>query len=138
MICFSRFKCPALPFLTAVILLLAPSTLPAFPQPSLSIGSGNITGANYAVSSAIAKIFNRKRADYGMRNHSVNCLTKVPSLGRGCSLRSCFWSVAPLRIMFLTVLRARLNLRAISRIALPSLKYARRTLLMVSTISISF
>jgi TRAP transporter TAXI family solute receptor len=52
-------------------LLLAPATLPAFEQPPLSIGSGNGTGADYAASSAIAKIFNRKSAEYGMRLATV-------------------------------------------------------------------
>lgn len=72
MICFSRLRPTTLPILTAVIVLLVPSTLPAFSQPSLSISSGNTTGANYAVSSAIAKVFNRKSAAYGMRISTVS------------------------------------------------------------------
>lgn len=72
MICFSRFMHTALPFLITVIVLLAPATLPAFPQPSIYISSGNTTGASYAASSAISKIFNRKSADYGIRISSVS------------------------------------------------------------------
>lgn len=72
MICFSRFMHVTLPLLAAVTVLLAPVTLPAFPQPSLSISSGNTTGASYATSSAISKIFNRKSADYGMRIATVS------------------------------------------------------------------
>ncbi len=72
MSCFSRFKHTTLALMFSVIVLLAPATLPAFPQPSLSISSGNTTGANYAVSSAIAKIFNRKAVENGMRIASVS------------------------------------------------------------------
>lgn len=72
MICFSRFMLVTLPLLAAVTVLLAPVTLPAFQRPSLFISSGNTTGASYAVSSAIAKIFNRKSADYGIRLSSVS------------------------------------------------------------------
>jgi len=68
---FSRFMHASLCLLTAVTVLLAPVAVPAFPQPSLAISSGNTTGANYAVSSAIAKIFNRKAADYGVRLATV-------------------------------------------------------------------
>ncbi|MHB8059089.1 MAG: TAXI family TRAP transporter solute-binding subunit [Desulfuromonadaceae bacterium] len=95
MICFFRFKCPALPFLTAVILLLAPATLPAFPQPSLSIGSGNITGANYAVSSAIAKIFNRKSADYGMRISTASSQGSVADINNVAGGEAAF-GIAPI------------------------------------------
>ncbi len=53
--------------LVSALLLLTPTPLPAFPQPTLSIASGPVTGADYAVASAVAKIFNRRRVDYGMR-----------------------------------------------------------------------
>lgn len=72
---FARFMNGALSVFVAVTFLLVPVGAFAFPQPSIVISSGNATGANYAVSSAIAKIFNRKAADYGMR------LTTTPSEG---------------------------------------------------------
>jgi len=72
---FSRFMLATLLSLTAATVLLARVTASAFPQPSVAISSGNTTGANYAVSSALAKIFNRKAADYGMR------LATIPSEG---------------------------------------------------------
>ncbi len=52
--------------LLPALLLMTPTPLPAFPQPALSITSGPVTGADYAVASAVAKIFNRRRVDYGM------------------------------------------------------------------------
>lgn len=67
MICPPRFKHAALPMLSVVALLLAPAPLPAFQQPSLAISSGDTTSTNYAASSAVAKLFNRKSAEYGMR-----------------------------------------------------------------------
>lgn len=67
-----RFMPVTLPFAAVILLLAAPATLTAFPQPSISISSGNTTGANYAASSAIAKIFNRKSADYGIRIATVS------------------------------------------------------------------
>ncbi len=55
-------------FLAALALtLLPPAELPAFQQPALSIASGNVTGAYYAVASAIAKVVNRKPAEQGVR-----------------------------------------------------------------------
>jgi len=61
-----------LPLLAAVVsLLLTPAAISAFEPPALSIGSGNVTGAYYAVSSAIAKIFNRRSAEFGMRLATV-------------------------------------------------------------------
>ncbi len=63
-------------------LLLAPAALPAFQQPALSISSGNASGADCAVSSAIAKIFNRKSAEYGMR------LIRVESEGSQANIDS--------------------------------------------------
>jgi uncharacterized protein len=61
--------------LASVLMLLTPAALCAFTQPSLSISSGNQTGAAYAVANAITKIFNRKCGEYGMR------LAAVPSQG---------------------------------------------------------
>ncbi len=69
---FFRLMHANLPLLTVVVVLLAPVTLPAFQQPSLSISSGITTGANYTASSAIAKIFNRKSTDYGMRITTIS------------------------------------------------------------------
>ncbi len=72
MLSLPRFTRVTLLLLSAsACLLLAPAALPAFQQPALSIGSGNGTGADYAVSSAIAKIFNRKSAEYRMRLATV-------------------------------------------------------------------
>ncbi|SNB47107.1 TAXI family TRAP transporter solute-binding subunit [Geobacter sp. DSM 9736] len=51
----------------ALIILAMPAPLSAFTQQSLSVVSGNTTGSYYAVSSALAKIFNRRSADYGVR-----------------------------------------------------------------------
>ncbi|RQW76756.1 MAG: TAXI family TRAP transporter solute-binding subunit [Geobacter sp.] len=68
---FSTLMHVALSLLTTSTVLLAPAILPAFPQPSLSITSGNTTGSYYAASSAIAKIFNRKSADYEIRIETV-------------------------------------------------------------------
>lgn len=65
--CCSRILQGIFPLLVAAFSLLAPAKLPAFQQPSLAISSGETTNANYAASSAIAKIFNRKSADYGKR-----------------------------------------------------------------------
>ncbi len=67
---FSMLKQASLPLLVAGM-LLTPAVLPAFPQPSLSISSGNATGTYYAASSAIAKIFNRKAVEYGIRVATV-------------------------------------------------------------------
>jgi TRAP transporter TAXI family solute receptor len=72
MLYFHRFMHATLLFLATVSVLLAPYIASAFPQPSVAISSGNTTGANYAVSSAIAKMFNRKAADYGMRIATVS------------------------------------------------------------------
>ncbi|RNC68267.1 MAG: TAXI family TRAP transporter solute-binding subunit [Desulfuromonadales bacterium] len=69
--CRSRLVQTTLTLFSAAIVLLAPATVPAFTQPSLSISAGNVTGANYAASSAIAKIFNRKSAEYGVRLSTV-------------------------------------------------------------------
>ena len=72
MVRLPRLARALLPLLAAVISLpLAPAALPAFEQPALSIGSGNMTGAYYAVSSAIAKLFNRQSAEFGMRLATV-------------------------------------------------------------------
>lgn len=75
MICPIRFKHAALPLLSAVALLLAPAALPAFQQPSVVISSGDTTSTNYAASSAVAKLFNRKSAEYGLR------VSAMPSQG---------------------------------------------------------
>jgi TRAP transporter TAXI family solute receptor len=64
-----------LSLLTAALVLLTPSLLPAFTQPTLSISSGSQTGTVSAVSNAITKIFNRKAGEYGYR------LAAVPSEG---------------------------------------------------------
>jgi len=72
---FSLFVSVPLTLLTTAILLLQPVTAAAFSQPSLSISTGNSTGTYYAVSSALAKIFNRKCADYGVR------ISTAPSQG---------------------------------------------------------
>jgi TRAP transporter TAXI family solute receptor len=72
---FSLFMPVPLTLLTMAILLLQPTAAPAFSQPSLVISTGNSTGTYYAVSNALAKIFNRKSADYGVR------LTTVASQG---------------------------------------------------------
>lgn len=71
MLSLLRFTRVTLLLLSAGACLLVPAALPAFQQPALSIGSGNVTGADYAVSSAIAKIFNRRSAEYGMRLATV-------------------------------------------------------------------
>lgn len=57
--------------LTAVTVLSAPAALFAFPQSSLTISAGNPTGTYYAVSSAIAKTFNPKSAEHGVRLATV-------------------------------------------------------------------
>jgi TRAP transporter TAXI family solute receptor len=61
---------PLIP-LTAALFLFLPATVTAFPQPSLVISTGNSTGTYYAVSNAIAKVFNRTCADYGVRISSL-------------------------------------------------------------------
>ncbi len=75
MICPNRFKHAALPLVSAMALLLTPATLPAFQQPSIVISSGDTTSTNYAASSAVAKLFNRKSAEYGLR------VSAMPSQG---------------------------------------------------------
>lgn len=90
MICFSRFMQATLPLLATVALTLAPSALPAFPQPSLSISAGNTTGANYAASSAITKIFNRKAADYGMRISTVSSQGSVDDIDNVAAGKTAF------------------------------------------------
>lgn len=70
MIRFSWFALAILPLVTASV-LSAPSVLFAFPQSSIAISAGYTTGTYYAASSAIAKIFNRKSADYGVRLATV-------------------------------------------------------------------
>jgi TRAP transporter TAXI family solute receptor len=53
--------------LSAVVLvLIAPRPLAAF-HPSHSISSGVVTGAYYPAASAVAKMFNRKSQEYGVR-----------------------------------------------------------------------
>jgi nicotinic acid phosphoribosyltransferase len=47
--------------------LLVPAAAPAFEQPSLSIAAGNVTGAAYVAAAAVAKIFNRRSSEYGIR-----------------------------------------------------------------------
>ena len=69
--CRARFMQTPLTLFLAALVLLAPGTAPAFTQPSLAISSGNDTGGYYAISSAIAKIFNRKSAEYGVRIATV-------------------------------------------------------------------
>jgi TRAP transporter TAXI family solute receptor len=49
------------------LVLLPPTELPAFQRPVLVIASGNVTGAYYAVASAISKVVNRKPAEQGVR-----------------------------------------------------------------------
>jgi len=88
--CFSRFMHTILPLLAAVIVVLAPAILPAFPQPSISISSGNTIGANYTASSAIAKIFNRKSADYGMRIATVSTQGSVADVNSVVDGKSSF------------------------------------------------
>src|SRR5512140_3535196 len=86
--CFSRLLRAALPPLAAAAVLLSPVALPAFPQPSLPVSSGNTTGTYYAASSAIAKIFNRKAVDYGMRIATVSTqgsVANVDSVLQGAS-----------------------------------------------------
>ncbi|AAR36064.1 TAXI family TRAP transporter solute-binding subunit [Geobacter sulfurreducens] len=80
MTCFSRFIPLKLSLLAAVTLLLTPAALPAFPQHTLSIGSGNTTGSYYVSSSAIAKIFNRRSAEYGMRLATVSSQGSVANV----------------------------------------------------------
>ena len=78
-----RFTRVSLLLLSAgVYLLLAAAILPAFQQPALFISSGDVTGGDYVASSGIAKIFNRKSAEYGMR------LATVPSEGSAASIDS--------------------------------------------------
>lgn len=72
MVSFLRITRVSLLLLSAgAYLMLAPAVLSAFQQPALSISSGNVTGSYYVASSAIAKIFNRKSAEYGMRLATV-------------------------------------------------------------------
>jgi TRAP transporter TAXI family solute receptor len=69
-----------------LIVLTAPRSLPAFPHGSHSIGAGPVTGTYYAASSAIAKVFNRKSADYGIRLATVESqgsLANVEAVLRG-------------------------------------------------------
>ncbi len=80
MICFLRLMRTVL--LAAVTLLSVPAVLSAFPQKSLPISSGNITGSSYVASSAIAKIFNRRSTDYGVR------LSSLPSQGSVANVES--------------------------------------------------
>ncbi|MRR33598.1 TAXI family TRAP transporter solute-binding subunit [bacterium] len=77
---FPRFIRAFLPLLAAAAVLLSPVALPAFPQPSLSISSGNTTGTYYAASSAIAKIFNRKAVEYDMRIATVSTQGSVANV----------------------------------------------------------
>jgi TRAP transporter TAXI family solute receptor len=63
-------RAPAATLLLASILATLPwpgAAARAFHEPSLALGSGNVTGAYYVASSAVAKIFNRRSADYGIR-----------------------------------------------------------------------
>lgn len=61
-----------LPSLTAIVILLTfAAEVAAFPEPTTTITSGTTTGSYYAAASAVAKIFNRKSADYRMRLATV-------------------------------------------------------------------
>lgn len=64
------------------MLLLSPTALCAFVQPSLSISSGNQTGAVYAVANAITKVFNRKCDEYGKRFEAVASQGSVADINR--------------------------------------------------------
>ncbi len=76
------------PLATLLLLLvlafavLTPAPVRAFQQPSLSIGAGSVTGAYYVAGSAVAKVFNRRSPEYGVR------LTTVPSEGSRANIDS--------------------------------------------------
>ena len=60
-----RFLLPIL--LAALVALIQPNDAASFDEPMLSIGTGNITGVYYAAGSAVAKMHNKKRKEYGVR-----------------------------------------------------------------------
>ena len=65
MISVVRFLLPIL--LAALVALIQPNDAASFDEPMLSIGTGNITGVYYAAGSAVAKMHNKKRKEYGVR-----------------------------------------------------------------------
>jgi len=73
---FPRF----LALLSAVSLLSAPLTLPAFEHPFLTISSGTTTGSYYAAASAVAKVFNRNSAALGVRLATVASAGSVANI----------------------------------------------------------
>jgi len=60
-----RFLLPVL--LAAFFVLIQPDNAPCFDEPMLTISTGNVTGVYYAAGSAVAKMHNRKRQEYGLR-----------------------------------------------------------------------
>jgi TRAP-type uncharacterized transport system substrate-binding protein len=60
-----RFLLPVL--LTPFLAFFQTNQAAAFDEPMLAISTGNITGVYYAAGSAVAKMHNRKRQEYGLR-----------------------------------------------------------------------
>jgi TRAP transporter TAXI family solute receptor len=55
-------------FLLALFLVaLLPASLPAFHERGLRVAAGDVTGSDYPAAGAIAKVFNRKGGEHGMR-----------------------------------------------------------------------
>ena len=60
-----RFLLPVL--LAAFLAFFQTDQAAAFDEPMMAIGTGNVTGVYYAAGSAVAKMHNRKRQEYGLR-----------------------------------------------------------------------
>ena len=65
MISALRFLLPVL--LATLVTLIQPDDVASFDEPMLTIRTGNVTGVYYAAGSAVAKMHNRKRQEYGLR-----------------------------------------------------------------------
>lgn len=53
--------------LAAFFAVLQPDNAACFDEPMLTIGTGNVTGVYYPAGSAVAKMHNKKRKEYGVR-----------------------------------------------------------------------
>ena len=60
-----RFLLPVL--LAAFFAVIQPNSAACFDEPMMTIKTGNVTGVYYAAGSAVAKMHNRKRQEYGLR-----------------------------------------------------------------------
>jgi len=80
--------------LALAVALAFPARLPAFHHPSLPIGSGAVTGADYAASSAIAKVFNRQGREYGVRLVAIESAGSLANIEAVLAGRAAF-GIAP-------------------------------------------